>query len=207
MARRSEEIEEIMEKRLPPKRFSHTLRVVELADRLAVRWHMDREKIRIAALLHDYAKNTPPEELAFLARQYGYPVNEAERDEPILLHGPVGALMIKRELGISDPEILDAVTYHTTGKAGLSLFAQIIYLADALEAERSYPGVEELRKLAETNLQEAFLASLESTLRQLLKQHRLIHPLSVEARNWLLIEKRRKHFAGKRNDQPHNCGH
>ena len=85
-------------------------------------------------------------------------------DNKNLAHSKVGVAIIKRDFGIEDQEILDAVAYHTTGRDGMTLMDKIIFLADAMEPGRKYPGVERLRELTEENLDKACAYSLRRTV-------------------------------------------
>ena len=110
------------------------------------------------------------------------------RAQPALLHGPVGAKVAAAEFGVDDVKILEAIALHTTGGAGMGLLARIVYLADAIEPGRSYPGVDVLRNLAKTSLERALLAALDDSIAFIVARRGLIHPGTVEARNWLLLQ-------------------
>jgi predicted HD superfamily hydrolase involved in NAD metabolism len=153
-------------------------------------WRVDKEKARIAALLHDFAKNMNKDELFNLLQESGEKILPLEKAEAELLHGPAAAIIAKRDFGIEDQEILESIKYHTTGNPGLSDLAKIIYLADAIEPSREYPGISEIRKAAEMDLDKAFLMSLNSTLEFLIPRDRLIHPASIEARNEILLKRK-----------------
>lgn len=142
------EIQKKLKKELKPKRYEHTLNVVESALKLAEIYPCDKDKVRYAALLHDCAKNYSDAQLLETAEKYYLNVDEVTRREPQLLHGPVGALVARTEYGIEDKEILGAIKYHTTGRKNMNVLEKIIYLADFIEPGRSYPGVDKLRKMA-----------------------------------------------------------
>jgi len=180
----------IIKKKLSPARADHSLRVRETAVQMADRLGADREKTAIAGLLHDYAKDTEHGLLLETAERNGLFTCEAERAQPDLLHGPVGAWLCREELGIRDEEILRAVSCHTTGRAGMKGLDVIIYLADLIEPGRSFKGVEDLRAVCGRDIYAGLLLAFDRTLRYVIDRRMLIHPHTVEARNWLLTFKR-----------------
>jgi predicted HD superfamily hydrolase involved in NAD metabolism len=183
----------ILKNRLSTARFEHSLRVVEKAVSMTKglskkEVNLDQEKLRLAALLHDYAKDMSEQELLNIAGQHGLITCQAEKKQPNLLHGPVGAFLCRRDLQIADEAILRAICYHTTGGEGMSLLDKIVFLADLLEPGRTYEGVDELRKICEDDLDEGLLAAFDGTLQFVLRRKLLIHPLTVQARNWHILE-------------------
>ena len=183
--------EELVKEKISEKRFEHTKRVLITALELAEKHNVSKEKVQIAALLHDYAKNLSSKELVDIIEKYGGIVTSLEKMEPEILHGPAAAIIAEKELGIKDSEILESIKYHTTGNENLSELAKIVFIADAIEPLRDYPGVQEIREAAMIDLDKACLLSLNSTLDFLLRKERLIHPLSIKARNYLIMKKLR----------------
>ncbi len=179
-------LESLISGKLSPKRFNHSLGVAQTAAELADSSGVDREKARTAGLVHDYARELPTEQLVALARKLGVE-DDISLAYPELLHGPVGAYLIKLELGIEDAEILVAVTSHTLGRRKMGTLEQIIYLADMIEPARRYPGVEDLREQAQVDLRSGVLGALDHTLRFLLAKGKPIHVRTIEARNYLLM--------------------
>lgn len=184
-------LEESVKKKLSPKRFNHSKRVMETALVLAEKHEVDLEKIKIAALLHDYAKDLKAIEMVRLIERSGGSVSSLELAEAEILHGPVAAIIAREEFLIEDKDILESIKYHTTGNVGLSKLAKIIYLADAIEPSRQYPGLKKIRETVEEDLDMALLLSLDSTLEYLIQKGRLIHPLSIETRNDLIMKNKR----------------
>ena len=135
-----------IEERLSDKRKTHTYGVMDTAEKLAVRYGADVEKTRLAALCHDLYRSTPQKELNELVKAKG--LSKKYIDNKDLSHGRLAACTMEDKFGISDEEVLNAVRYHTTGRAGMCLLEKIIYLADAIEPGRNYPGIEEQRALA-----------------------------------------------------------
>jgi predicted HD superfamily hydrolase involved in NAD metabolism len=172
--------------RLSPQRYKHTAGVVKSAQALADIYHCDREKASVAAWRHDAAKGMPPAELLFKAEQAGWPLDPVDRMRPALLHGPVAAILCAETLEVTDADVLNAIRFHTTGRPGMSLLEQIIYLADLIEEGRDYPGLIPLRALACSDIQAALIMGFDQTLRWVLERRDLIHPLTVQAWNWYL---------------------
>ena len=146
----------------------------------------DEYSAALAALCHDAAKGFPDTEMLMIAKEAAIQIDPAEYYKPNLLHGPVAAIKCARELGITDQDVLNAIRFHTTGRPGMSILEQIIYLADLIEAGRDYPGVDELRALSEVNLQAALKAAFKQTLKFVMEHDEPIHPMTVLALNWLI---------------------
>lgn len=177
---------QLLKERLPLDRFEHSLSVSETAANLARQHGCDVFRAAAAGLLHDYARNLGKADLLALAEDNQLIVHPLERQVPMLLHGPVGALLVEEELGISDKEILEAIAYHTTAAPGMHTLTGIVYLADMIEPLRDFPKIEALRKLAGENLEAAVLAGLNFSLKYCIDRGIRIHPYSIEARNFLL---------------------
>ena len=192
MRNRYGEIWRWLEKRLTPSRLAHTRGVFNTALELAGRYGADEEKAGLAAILHDAAKNLGAAQLLSLAGQEGIIVDIVQQQAPDLLHGPVAAVLARRELTIADEDVLRAIAIHTTGAPGMSILDKVIYLADYIEPGRNFPGVLELRRTAARNLDQAVLQAMDGTLRHVIDRGLLIHPLTVAARNWLLEQMRRR---------------
>lgn len=174
--------------RLSPERFQHSMRVVETALEMKEAEELERDSVYLSALLHDYAKDLPKFELLQIARENALLTCRAEEAQPDLLHGPVGAWLCQHHLGISDREILNAIRYHTTGCIAMSPLEKLIYLADLIEPGRTYKGVDTLREKYKESIDEGLLFAFDSTIEYVLERRFLIHPLTVDARNWLLYK-------------------
>lgn len=186
---RLEEARRIIEETLPTKRYIHTLGVVETAIQLARRYGVQEEKVALAAMLHDYAKYRNVSEMQTIAVELG--LNHLLEYEDELLHAPVGAELVKRELGVEDVEIYQAIANHTTGAPGMPLLDQIIFVADAIEPNRQYPGVDQLREIAQEDITQAVIATLGQTITFLCKKQTVIFPLTIETYNAFITEKRK----------------
>ncbi|MPQ42477.1 bis(5'-nucleosyl)-tetraphosphatase (symmetrical) YqeK [Clostridium tarantellae] len=174
---------------LPEDRYIHTLGVAESAKALAKLNGVDEFKAEIAALVHDIAKYLPiNEQINILKKDKESSIDNITFKVPQVLHGYVGAILAKELIGIDDEEILNAVRYHTVGKENMSKLEKIIYIADYIEPNRNFPGVDSLRKITYENLNEGVLSGLENTIIFVIKQREIVHPLTVKARNYLLME-------------------
>ena len=171
--------------RLSAKRYGHTLRVAETAEDLARAHGLDPGRARLAALLHDAARELSPEEFLELAGEWDLPVGEPERESPKLLHGPVAAELARRELGVEDGKVLEAIRTHTTGRPGMGPLSLVLYVADKIEPARDYPSVENLRRLAREDLRGAAAESLRRAIAHNEERGRPTHPASAETLAWL----------------------
>ena len=148
------------------RRFNHQVKVVEMALYLNDLHHLglDEELVKTAAILHDYSKIYDDEEsIRRLSKYIGKEKAEYYRTYPAVIHGILGAYEVKDELGIDNPEIFDAIYYHSTGKPNLSPLSMLIYVSDAIDLGRTYEGVIEYRKAAYESLEKGFFMILDGT--------------------------------------------
>ncbi len=184
-----EQFIEIIRKRLRPKRFVHSLAVAAEAQRLAGRYGADPAKAYTAGLLHDIMKNTPADTQLQILKEFGILLDNVEAQTEKLLHARSGAAFVEKVLGVGDPEILRAIRYHTTARAGMGLLEKVLYLADFTSADRDYPDVEEMRRLVDIRMEDAMEYALAYTIRELLDKRQAIHPDTVAAYNELMLQK------------------
>lgn len=182
-----EQIVEILRRRLKPQRFTHSLAVAREAERLARRYGADPASAKTAGLLHDIMKNTPPEEQLQILAEFGILLSDVERGAEKLYHAMSGAAFIEHILGIHDRAILDAVRYHTTARAGMSVLERVLYLADFTSADRDYDDVDVMRRLVDESMEAAMAYALTYTIRELLERGSAIHPDTVAAYNELML--------------------
>jgi predicted HD superfamily hydrolase involved in NAD metabolism len=178
--------------RLPQGLADHIERVAAEADRLAAGFkELDREQVELAAWGHDIARALSLRELLARARRLGLEVGPVEQEAPILLHGPVGAEILRQEHGIDDPQVLAAARFHSTGRAGMSLLEKVIFVADKIEPDkvRARPALARVRALAERDLDAAIVEYLDQMLAVAREEAWPLHPQAVAARNELLARR------------------
>lgn len=169
---------------LSTERYIHTLGVAEEAKKLAERYGDDKlaEKAEYAALLHDCAKDYPADMKRRFAKEYHVPLDDIMKKQIDLIHPFLGAEVARREYGVEDSDILEAIKWHTTGKKDMSVLEKIIFIADYIEPNRkSFEGLEKARTLAYKDLDEAMEYILDSTISYVRERNRLLHPYSKEA--------------------------
>lgn len=154
----------LAKKRLSAKRYQHTLNVRRMAVKLAKRWGADPEKAALAALLHDTAKELPREEMLQILNDNAIMAESAQNRPSPVWHGICAAILAQTQWGVEDEEVLSAIRCHTTGKPGMSLLDEIVFLADMTSAERDYPEVDYLRKLEKKDIHQAMREALEMNL-------------------------------------------
>ena len=166
------------------KRSAHVRGTEEEAVRLARRWGADEEKARRGAILHDCTKYLNMEEQLQLCKKYGIVLDDLERQAVKLLHAKTGACVARDVYGVSD-DVYEAIFWHTTGRADMSLLEKILYIADYMEPNRDFPGVERLRELAYRDLDQAVLAGNEMSIQEMKERGLPVHPNTVRSRDWL----------------------
>ncbi|QOX62721.1 HD domain-containing protein [Anoxybacterium hadale] len=166
------------------KRRIHTYAVAEEAVKLARRYGEDVEKAELAALFHDFFRGISVEELNGYVKAFG--LNHVYLNNNNLAHGKIAAIVMERDYHITDQDIINAVSFHTTGRAEMSLLEKIVYLADAIEPNRAYPGVNELRDLATKDLDKACLLSLNRNIEYIRSRGIYLDEDTLQARDSLL---------------------
>jgi len=168
---------------LKENRIAHVTGVESQAVKLAMRWGADPDTAAIAGILHDITKAQNKEKQLKLCEKYGIILENAERENPALLHARTGAALARERFGISD-EIYSAIRWHTTGKPDMSTLEKIIYLADYTEPTRDFEGVEELRELSFEDLDKAMALGLEMSIEDLTERGKPIFHDTMDAYNW-----------------------
>ncbi len=176
-----EQMRDSMKMLLKESRFRHSIGVEEVSCDLAVIYGYDIEKACIAGILHDCVRNLTDEQLLTECERYQLPVSEIENRCAFLLHGKVGATYAKYKYGVIDEDIINAITYHTTGRPAMSLLEKIIFTADYIEPNRQpLPRIDEIRRQAYTDLDLAVYMILENTLEYLNNSTTEIDTLTIE---------------------------
>lgn len=168
-----------MEKIQDSRRFEHTLGVEFTSAALAMRYGASVKSARTAGLLHDCAKCLSDKERVSVCLKNNIPMSDLEKSNPFLLHAKVGAWMARERYGISDQDILNAIYNHTTGRPGMSLLEKIVFIADYMEPGRNHaPNLDEIRRLAFTDLDQALLKILSDTLEYLEGKNGDVDPMT-----------------------------
>ena len=166
------------------KRVPHVIGVEEEAAKLARRWGADPVLARRAGVLHDCTKYLELPEQLELCQTYGVELDELERQAVKLLHAKTGACIARAVFGEPDA-VYQAIFWHTTAKADMTTLEKILYVADYMEPNRDFEGVERLRKLAYEDLDKALLLGVEMTIQEMEEKKRVIHPKTIQARDYL----------------------
>ena len=179
-----EELREVAISLLKKKRVNHVLGCAETAEKLAEKYGADVTVARRAGLLHDITKAIDGPDQLLLVDKYGIIVSDFERKYPKLLHAKSGAGVAKYVFGESD-EVCEAIYWHTTGHSDMTLMEKIIYIADYMEPNRSFPGVEELREAVWQDLDRGLLLGMEMCIEELIREKKVVGKDSLEARDYL----------------------
>ena len=181
------EMDILLKKSLKPGRYIHSVNTMKVAVELAEHYGEDIEKAKVAGLLHDCAKNFDDNETKRYCIQNHIELSPIEEMQLFLMHGAVGAVVARQKYCVDDTEVLNAIKYHTTGFAGMSTMDKIIFLADYIEPGRTHGDVQEARSLAFVDLDRALISAFNSVIKYVISQNGLIHPFTIEARNYILL--------------------
>jgi len=187
-----QDIKQDLEKMLSPKRYEHSVGVMEKAIELAEIYGEDKEKAAYAALTHDIAKEMTDEELINYAIENNIDLTEDDKLIPMALHGIIGSDIVKKKYDFTD-EMCDAIYYHTTGRPNMTLIDKIIYVADKCEERtRISEHANKLREIVEEKgLDEAILFVMDDwTLAKAIENKKLIHPNTIYTRNDIISKLR-----------------
>ena len=178
-------IEKKLSKYLDEDRFQHTMGVMYTSACLAMVHGYDVKDAQVAGLLHDCAKCIPAKKKLKICKDNKIPVTDFEREHTFLLHAKVGAWVAREKYGVTDPEILSAITWHTTGKENMTLLEKIVYIADYIEPARNKaPRLAEIRKIAFENLDLCMYEILHDTLEYLDDDPQDIDQATIQAYNY-----------------------
>ncbi|MFA5015611.1 MAG: bis(5'-nucleosyl)-tetraphosphatase (symmetrical) YqeK [Actinomycetota bacterium] len=170
---------------MPASLYRHTINTLEFACSIAKKYLSDKEffKLSIACILHDYGRMFDYEELMKIVREEKLKVSEFEMNCPPLLHSFVGEYLVRRDFDISDLKILKAIRLHTIGSCSMGLLDKILFIADKIEKDRNYEGVENLRNLAIVNINLCLLEVYKNNIIYNIKKDKLLHPDTVKIWN------------------------
>ena len=187
-----QEYHKILKEKLSKRRYEHSVAVMERAEFLARLYGADTEKARLAGLLHDIMKDTDKmSQLQFIDNS-AILLSVAEKNAPPLWHAIAGFLYVRDVLKIDDEDILNAIRYHTTGRANMSVLEKVVYLADFTSLDRDYEDAEYTRNLSEQDLQKGMLYCTGYLIRNLLENGKMLHQDTVDCYNELVCEELKK---------------
>ena len=179
-------IENYIEQNYSEERKKHTYAVYEAARELSAIYGEDVEKAGIAALFHDMFRGVQQKTLNYYIKHLG--MDDKYYDNANLAHAKIAAVVMERDYGIGDEDILNAVRYHTTGRARMSKLEKILFLADAIEKGRDYPGVGEIRTLAYKDIDKACILAMEKTIEYVKERGLFLDGDTILARDSLVEE-------------------
>lgn len=178
--------QKIIKETLSPKRYEHSVRVADVAEKLAAEHHLDIKNARIAGLMHDYCKELPKEEQVQIAIAAHLLTSRQDLLMPQILHGPVAAHVLCAEGLIKDVDILQAIRYHTVGHPDMDDLAKVVFIADYIEPGRKTPNIDDLYDLAKMDLDICVVEIIDRTMAYLVTGKKIIHEDMIRLRNHLL---------------------
>ena len=173
-------------------RYEHSVNVADEAVTLAELYGGDVKKAYTAGILHDVTKELPNDKQLQIINDGGIILDDVQKQAPKLWHAISGSVYIQTELGITDSDIINAIRYHTTGRANMSLLEKIIYIADYTAKGRDYNGVEVMRELSRKSLEDAMIFSYQFTINKLSSLESAIHPDEIYGYNDIVLKRNRK---------------
>ncbi len=183
-----DELKSVAVSLLKKKRVNHVLGCAETAVKLARRWGGDERTALRAGLLHDITKAIDGEDQLLLVDKYGILISDFERNYPKVLHAKTGAAVARHVFHECD-EVVSAIYWHTTGRADMSLMEKIVYLADYIEPNRGFDGVEALRETAYQDLDSTLIRSFEMVIEELVRENKRLCRETPEALEFLRRKK------------------
>ncbi len=172
--------------RLSEKRLIHSLNVAKAAVELVSRYGGNAEQAYLAGILHDVMKEEKTEILLQTLEQSVIMTDALTLSSRPLWHAKAGAIYCEKVLNITDEDLLNAISYHTTGRAGMSHLEKILYLADYIGEERDYEDVDVMRAETMASMERGMAYALTYTIKDLAERHKTIHPDTVNAYNEIM---------------------
>ncbi len=180
----------LIENRLSPKRFLHSMNVAKECVKLAEKYGGDKQKAYLAGILHDIMKEEKPEIQLQTLYHSDIMVDAVTENAQPLWHAKAGAIYCEQVLKIKDSDVLNAISFHTTARADMSQLEKILYLADYIGEERDYPDVDIMRKETWASMERGMEYALVYSICDLAKRKKAIHKDTIEAYNQLVLEKK-----------------
>ncbi len=179
---------EYLKENLSEHRFIHSLNVAEKCLYLGKKYDYDEKTAYFCGLIHDVCKNESRENMLQMFDKFGIILDNVQTRVDLLWHSIAGALLVKEKFKVDDEEVLNAIKFHTTGRANMTKLEKIVFLADIISADREFEGVEKLREISEEDLDLAVFYALKSTINNLVKKNSLIHIDTINAYNDLAMK-------------------
>lgn len=178
----------LAEKTLSEYRFHHSKMVAKAARELAEKYGADINKAEIAGILHDITKEEPKNNQLQLIEDNGIMLDSVTNSNEQILHAVSGSAYCEFILGIKDREILDAIRFHTTARADMSLLEKIVFIADFISEDRTYPDIEIMRQEAQISLEHGMKYALTFVIKSLVERGRCVHPDAIDAYNEIIMK-------------------
>lgn len=179
---------EKLKNELSDKRYKHSLNVMEEAGHLAKHYGADIEKCMLAGLVHDLAKEFSYEENHEFIKDNNLSLDLLNDYNRNLVHGLIASIILEKEYNFKEDMVM-AIRYHSTGYKGMDLLAKIVYLADKIEKDKIYKGIDEERKLAYIDIDEAIILCLNNQIKCLSEKGKKVNPIVYETLEYLKYEK------------------
>lgn len=182
------QIDDLLKQNQKPKRYQHILGVEKTALSIGTKYNLDPLKLSLSAKLHDYAKHLSIKELEDYCIQNNIEMDDFEINNHGLLHAKVGRNIALKEFNINDLEILNSISSHTTGRANMSIYEEVIFVSDYCDPNRGLEDCKKILEIAVENIKEAVFKVVSSKLAYVIKCKGLIHPRSLEVYNAYLTQ-------------------
>ena len=192
-----EQIDRHLQNIMSKERYQHSIQVSSLAEKISDYYHIPSVKAKLLGLIHDCAKDYSLEKLKRFMKKYQICLDQVEKHIPGIWHAYVGAEIARNQYKVNDPEMLDAIRYHSTGSGKLGLLGKIVYIADKIEPGRQLEHVDQARILVWQDIDRAMLELLNQEINLLISRNLVIHPDTIQARNKILIENNTGEHDGK----------
>lgn len=177
-----EQMKEKLSTMLTEHRYTHSLGVMETAEKMAKTFNVDVENAIVAGLLHDCAKQIDRQVQLKMCKERNIELDEIKKSAPSLVHADLGASVAKTEFGVTDDDVLSAIKYHTLGRKNMSDLEKVLFLADVIEPNRrDFEGLLELRDLCYKDLDEAMLYGLTLSIENVERKGRILHTQTLDA--------------------------
>jgi len=182
-----------LENNVTAKRYKHILGVAKTAKKYAKKLKLDYFKAELSGLLHDCAKELTNPELLRIAKRKKIKLDKIDLQNPHILHARVGEMIAKEKFKIKDKDVLAGIRCHTLAEPDMTKLAMVVYLADSTEPSRNKEKSTAIRKtLKDKGLEKALLHAIDEKLIDVIEKERLVHPYTINARNWLIEKIRLK---------------